>query len=42
MFLGKDGEHCSERGKVQCQHLLVELFRQEVDNNSESEVNTLD
>ena len=31
MFLGKDGEHGTEYRKVQCRHLLVELFRQEVD-----------
>ena len=31
MFLGKDGAYHTECRKVQCHHLLVELFRQEMD-----------
>ena len=30
-FLRRDGEHGTEYRKVQCRHLLIELFRQEVD-----------
>ena len=31
VFLGKDSEHGTECRKVQCRHLLIELFRQEAD-----------
>ena len=31
MFLGKEGEHCTECRKVQYGHVLVELFREEID-----------